>query len=81
MMPVVAQTVALFGERPIAKAFGTSVSATAIFGLGRSAWMQRRSIIACRPGASSGETSLAPIGRQGELVREQQLRQRQRRRR
>ena len=61
MIPVVAQTVALLGERPIAKAFGTSVSATAILGLGRSAWMQSRSIIAWRPGASSGETSLAPI--------------------
>ena len=39
-------TVAFLGDRPIAKAFGTSVSATATFGLGRSAWMQRRSIIA-----------------------------------
>ena len=37
------------------------MSATAIFGFGRSAWMHSRSIIACRPGASSGETSLAPI--------------------
>ena len=45
----------------MANALGTSVSATAIRGLGRSAWMQRRSIIACRPGASSGETSLAPV--------------------
>ena len=77
MMPVVAHTVAFFGERPIAKAFGTSVSATAIFGLGRSAWMQSRSIIACRPGASSGETSLAPIAASAELVREEQLRERE----
>ena len=61
MMPVVAHTVALFWERPIANAFGTSVSATQILGFGRSAWMQSRSIIACRPGASSGVTSLAPI--------------------
>ena len=61
MMPVVAHTVALFCERPQAKAFGTCVSATAMRGLGRSAWMQSRSIIACRPGASWGETSLAPI--------------------
>ncbi len=52
MIPVVAHTTALFFERPIANAFGIGVSATAIFGLGRSAWMQRRSIIACRPGAS-----------------------------
>ena len=59
--PGVAQTTALFFERPIANAFGIAVSATAIFGFGRSAWMQRRSIIACRPGASCGETSLAPI--------------------
>ena len=46
MMPVVAQTVALLRARPIANAFGTSVSATAILGFGRSAWMQSRSIIA-----------------------------------
>ena len=61
MMPVVAHTVAFFWDRPSANALGTGVSATAIFGLGRSAWMQSRSIIACRPGACSGETSLAPI--------------------
>ena len=73
MMPVVAHTVALFCERPIANAFGTSVSATAIFGFGRSAWMQSRSIIAWRPGASSGETSLAPIAASAELVREEEL--------
>ena len=81
MIPVVAQTVAFFCERPMAKAFGTSVSATAIFGLGRSAWMQSRSIIACSPGASSGETSLAPIAASAELVREEQLRERSGRRR
>ena len=67
MMPVVAQTVALFWERPVANAFGTAVSATAIFGFGRSAWMQSRSIIACSPGASSGETSLAPIAESASL--------------
>ncbi len=61
MMPVVAQTVALFWLRPIANAFGTSVSATAMRGFGRSAWMQSFSIIAWRPGASCGETSFAPI--------------------
>ncbi len=61
MIPVVAHTVELFCERPRANALGTSVSATAIFGLGRSAWMHRRSIIACSPGACAGETSLAPI--------------------
>ena len=37
MMPVVAHTVALFWERPIANALGTSVSATQILGFGRSA--------------------------------------------
>ena len=46
MIPVVAHTVALFWLRPIAKAFGTSVSATAMRGFGRSAWMQSFSIIA-----------------------------------
>ena len=61
MIPVVAQTVALFCDLPIAKALGISVWATATFGLGRSAWMQRRSIIACSSGASCGVTSRAPI--------------------
>ena len=61
MIPVVAQTVADFCERPSAKALGMLVWATATFGLGRSAWMQRRSIIACSSGASCGETSRAPI--------------------
>jgi hypothetical protein len=61
MIPVVAQTTAPFLERPIANAFGTGVSATAIFGFGRSAWMQSFSIIACRPGACSGVVTFAPI--------------------
>jgi hypothetical protein len=67
MMPVVAQTVALFWLRPAAKAFGTSVSATAIFGFGRSAWMQSFSIIEWSPGASCGETSFAPMERSASL--------------
>ncbi len=46
MIPVVAQTTAVFCERPIANALGTFESAIAMRGLGRSAWMQRRSIIA-----------------------------------
>ena len=46
MMPVVAQTVAVFWLRPMANALGTSVSATAMRGFGRSAWMQSFSIIA-----------------------------------
>ena len=61
MIPVVAQTVADFCERPRAKALGMFVCATATFGLGRSAWMHSRSIIACSSGASCGETSRAPI--------------------
>ena len=51
----------------MANAFGTGVSATAIRGLGRSAWMQSRSIIAWRPGASWGETSLAPMAASASL--------------
>ena len=78
MMPVVAHTVALFWERPIAKAFGTWVSATAMRGFGRSAWMQSRSIIACRPGASSGETSLAPIADSASLSEKNSWAKRQR---
>ena len=35
--------------------------------------MQSRSIIAWSPGASSGVTSFAPIARQPELVREEEL--------
>ena len=80
MIPVVAQTVALFCERPHAKAFGTWVSATAMRGLGRSAWMQSRSIIACSPGASCGRDLLGAHRGQRELVREEQLGEAQRRR-
>ena len=67
MMPVVAQTVAFFGERPSAKALGMRVSATATFGLGRSACTHRRSIIACSSGASAGVTSRAPMARRASL--------------
>ena len=67
MIPVVAHTVAYFGERPIANAFGIRVSATATFGFGRSAWTHRRSIIACSSGASAGVTSRAPIARSASL--------------
>ena len=67
MIPVVAHTVAFFGERPIANALGIRVSATAIFGLGRSACTHRRSIIACSSGASAGVTSRAPIARSASL--------------
>ena len=67
MIPVVAQTVAFFGPRPSANAFGIRVSATATFGLGRSACTHRRSIIACSSGASAGVTSRAPIARSASL--------------
>ncbi len=67
MMPVVAHTVAYLGERPSAKALGMRVSATATFGLGRSACTHRRSIIACSSGASAGVTSRAPIARSASL--------------
>ena len=53
-MPVVTHTVAVFGERPIANAFGIWVSAIATLGLGRLAWTHRRSIIACSSGAWCG---------------------------
>jgi len=65
--PVVAQTVAVFGERPIANAFGMRVSAIATRGFGRSAWTHSRSTIACSCGASCGETSRAPIARSASL--------------
>ena len=67
MIPVVAHTVADLGERPSANAFGMRVSATATFGFGRSAWMHRRSIIACSSGASAGVTSRAPMARSASL--------------
>ena len=60
-MPRVAQTVADFCERPIAKAFGIWCSITQTRGLGRSACTQRRSMIPCSSGSSAGETSLTPI--------------------
>ncbi len=67
MMPVVAQTVALLGERPSANAFGIAVLATATFGFGRSACTHRRSIIACSCGASCGVTMRAPMAASASL--------------
>ena len=67
MIPVVAQTVAFFGERPSANAFGMRVSATATFGFGRSACTHSRSIIACSSGACCGVTSRAPMARRASL--------------
>ncbi len=63
MMPVVAQTVAAFFDRPIANALGIWDSITPMRGLGRSAWMQRRSIMACNSGACCGLTSCTPMAR------------------
>ena len=77
MIPVVAHTVALLRRAAHGEGVGHGVSATAIFGLGRSAWMQRRSIIACRPGRLLGRDLLGAHRGQRELVREEQLQQRQ----
>ena len=67
MIPVVAHTVADFGERPSANAFGMRVLATATFGFGRSACTHRRSIIACSCGASCGDTTRAPMAASASL--------------
>ncbi len=75
MIPVVAHTVAFLGERPSAKAFGMRVLAMAIFGLGRSACTQRRSIIACSSGACGGRDLLGAHRGQRHLVRGEQLQQ------
>ncbi len=70
MMPVVTHTAECLGERPVAKALGMSVTATATRGLGMSASAHSRSIMACSSGACSGSTTLAPIDLQGERVGE-----------
>ncbi len=67
MIPVVAHTVADFGERPSANAFGIRVLATATFGLGRSACTHSRSTIACSCGASCGVTTRAPMAASASL--------------
>ncbi len=59
-MPRVAQTVADFCERPIAKALGIGVSITQTRGLGRFACTQRRSMMPCSSGSCSGVTCLTP---------------------
>ena len=76
-IPVVAHTVACFGVRPIANAFGIGVSAIATRGLGRFAWMQSRSISAWNSGASCGVTTCAPIESERDLVRCEELDQEQ----
>lgn len=59
--PVVAQTRAVFSLRPVANAFGTSLSAMATLGFGMSARAQIRSMVPCSSGACSGVTSRAPM--------------------
>ena len=61
MMPVVAHTTARFWLRPVANAFGTSLSAIATFGFGVFDIAQSRSMMACSSGASSGVTILPCI--------------------
>ena len=56
-----AQTTARLGVRPVANAFGTSVSAMATVGFGMSATAQSRSMTPCSCGASSGVTTLPCI--------------------
>ena len=66
--PVVTQTAACFGERPVANAFGTGVSITAIFGFGRSAIAQRRSTIVVQLGRLLAADHLRAGGGERELV-------------
>ena len=65
--PVVTHTAACFGERPVAKAFGTGVSMIATFGFGRSAIAHSRSTMSCSAGASSRETTFAPAAARASL--------------
>ena len=59
--PAVAQTTALLGLRPVAKALGTSVSATATLGFFMSAMAQSRSMAPWSWGACSGVTMCPPM--------------------
>ena len=65
--PRVTATAACFGLRPVAKAFGTSVSMSAIRGFGRSAIAQSRSTMSCSCGAWSRSTILAPAAARASL--------------
>ena len=60
---MVTQTTDRSGERPVANALGTLVSAMPTRGLGMSARAQSRSIMPCSSGASCGVTSRARIAR------------------
>ena len=61
-------TAEFLGLRPVAKAFGTSVSITAIFGFGRSASPQSRSTMSCSSGAWSRSTTFAPDASRASLA-------------
>ena len=67
--PVVTQTAACFGERPVANAFGTGVSMIAILGFGRSAIAHSRSTMSCSVGRLLARDDLGAGGAQRELVR------------
>ena len=67
-MPRVAHTVAVFCERPSAQAFGICASITATRGLGRSAWMQSRSMIACSSGSCGRGDLVRAERRERDLV-------------
>ena len=66
-IPVVTQTTARFGERPVAKALGMSTSEMPTRGFGMSASAQSRSIMPCSSGASSGVTWRARMARMATL--------------
>ena len=68
-----AHTVAVFGERPTAKALGIGVWAIATRGLGMLAWTHRRSMIACSCGASCGDHLARAHRGQGDLVGGEEL--------
>ena len=71
--PRVAQTVADFCERPSAKALGIARSITPTRGLGRSAWMQSRSMIAVQSGSCGGRDLVGAERRERDLVGGEQL--------
>ena len=58
-MPVVTTTTERLGERPVAKALGTSLFAMATRGFSMSAMAHTRSMTACSWGACSGVTTTA----------------------
>ncbi len=71
MRPVVAQTTAELGLRPVAKALGTSVSAMATRGFFMSARAHSRSMTPCSWGACSGVTRWPPMPKRAILSENQ----------